>query len=98
MLIGADQVVHQEQQDDADKSDESDSSNSSTYMSVAIPNDGDAIPADAEATQPDQSRIWSTSTSDVPEALETISILTQTLMRMPLLAVAHAVLKHGEYH
>jgi hypothetical protein len=65
-------------------------------MSVAIPNDGDAIPADAEATQPDQSRIWSMSTSDVPGTLENfINTHADSNAHAPLLAVAHTVLKHG---
>ncbi len=70
MLIGADRVVHQVQQDDADESDESDSSNSSNNMSVSITNDETAISTDIEVDQPDQSRIWSTSTSDVPGTFE----------------------------
>jgi hypothetical protein len=67
VLIGADRVVHQVQQDDADESSESNSSNN---MSVSIPNDENVITTDTEADQPDQSRIWSTSTSDVPGTLE----------------------------
>lgn len=70
MVIGADRVVHQVQQDDADESSESDSSSSSNHMSISIPNEENVISTNVEADQPDQSRIWSTSTSDVPGTLE----------------------------
>jgi hypothetical protein len=50
VVISADQVVHQVQQDDADESDESDSSSSSNHMSVSIPNDETAISTDIETT------------------------------------------------
>jgi hypothetical protein len=58
VLIGADRVVHQVQQDDADESDKCNSLNS---MLVSIPNDGNTIAAAVEADQPDQLHIWSTS-------------------------------------
>ena len=94
VLIGADRVVHQVQQDDADESDESDSSNSSNNMSVSIPNDGNAIPTDVEADPPDQSCIWSTSTSDVPGTLKnSISTHVDSNAHVPLLVVTHEVLK-----
>jgi hypothetical protein len=96
VLIGADRVVHQVQQDDADESSESDSSNSSNNMLVSIMNDENAISADVEADQPDQSRIWSTSTSDVPGTLESyINTHADSNVHVPLLVVAHAVQKHG---
>jgi hypothetical protein len=93
VLIGADRVVHQVQQDDAD---ESSKSNSSNNMSVSITNDENAIATDTEVDQPDQSRIWSTSTSDVPGTLENyISAHANSNAHVPLLAVAHSVQKHG---
>ena len=70
MVISADRVVHQVQQDDADESDESESSSSSNHMSVSVMNDETAIGTDVEAAEPDQSRIWSTCTSDVDGTLE----------------------------
>jgi hypothetical protein len=92
VLIGADRVVHQVQQDDADESSESNSSNN---MSVSIPNDENVITTDTEADQPDQSRIWSTSTSDVPGTLESyINTHADSSEHVPLLVVAHSMLKH----
>jgi hypothetical protein len=70
VLIGADRVIHQVQQDDADESNAYNSLSSSNYMSVSIPNDENVIATDIKVDQPDQSRIWSTSTSDVPGTFE----------------------------
>jgi hypothetical protein len=96
VVIGADRVVHQVQQDDADESSVSYSSNSSSDMLVSIPNDETAISTDIEVDQPDQSRIWSTSTSDVPGTLETyIDDHAGSNTHVPLLVVARSVLKHG---
>jgi hypothetical protein len=96
VVIGADRVVHQVQHNDADESDESESSSSSNHMSVAIMDDKNAIDSDIEVDQPDQLRIWSTSTSDVPGTLENyINIHADSHACVPLLAVACSVLKHG---
>ncbi len=98
MVIGADRVVHQVQQDDADESDESDSSNSSNNMSVSITNDETAISTDIEVDQPDQSRIWSTSTSDVPGTFEN-DINTYVASRVVQCACASACgssMQHGD--
>ena len=93
MLIGADQVVHQVQQDDADESDESDSSSSSNNMSISVMDDETAIGTDIEADEPDQSRIWSTSTSDVDGTLENyLNSHVDSPDCVPLLAVACTVL------
>ena len=93
MLIGADRVVQQVQQDDADESDESDSSSSSSNMSVSVMNDETAIGTDAEVDEPDQSRIWSTSTSDVDGTLENyLNFHIASPDCAPLLAVACTVL------
>jgi hypothetical protein len=70
VVIGADRVVHQVQHDSVDESDASDSLSSSNNMSVSIPNDETAVFTDIEVDQPDQSRIWHTSTSDVAGTLE----------------------------
>jgi hypothetical protein len=65
-------------------------------MSVSILNDETAISTDVKADQPDQSRIWSTSTSDVRGTLERyISAHADSNLHVPLLAVARSVLKHG---
>jgi hypothetical protein len=49
---------------------------------------------DVEAEGPDQSRIWSTSISDVPGTLENyISIHNGSNRHVTLLAVAHTVLR-----
>jgi hypothetical protein len=49
---------------------------------------------DVEAEGPDQSRIWSTSISDVPGTLENyISIHSGSNTHVPLLAVARTVLR-----
>ena len=93
MLIGADRAIHQVQQDDADESDASDSSSSSNNMSVSIPNDENAIGTDIEADEPDQSRIWSTSTSDVDGTLENyLNSHVDSPNCAPLLVVAFTVL------
>jgi hypothetical protein len=53
VVIGADRVVHQVQQDNADESDASNSSSSSNKMSISITNDENAIFTDVKADQPD---------------------------------------------
>jgi hypothetical protein len=96
VVIGADRVVHQVQHDSVDESDASDSLSSSNNMSVSIPNDETAVFTDIEVDQPDQSRIWHTSTSDVAGTLENyIDIHAGSNAHVPLLAVARSVLKHG---
>jgi hypothetical protein len=95
-LIGADRVLHQVLQDNTDESEESDSTESSNIMSVSMVDDENAIGSDIEVAGPDQSRIWSTSTSDVPGTLnDYLNSHAESPGDAPLLAVAQSVLQHG---